>query len=256
LETERELAVDGITSVKGYTMKDSNLNTILTNITYTGNLLLQKEYIADPITKKRRKNRGELPQYFVPDTHEAIIDMATFQYVQNEMARRKQLGALANPHIPTSALTSKVKCGNCGANFRRRTENGKYKTWKCATKDNKGKAVCDMKLIPELALKAVCVEVLGLNEFDEDIFTKHIETVTAFEGNVLVFRFYDGMEVTKAWEYHSTARKDCWTPERRAAWGEYQKTRVYTEEQCKARSERAKARWATNPDSFKRRQEG
>ncbi|WP_322175974.1 hypothetical protein [Acutalibacter caecimuris] len=46
-------------------MRDSNIKLILTNITYTGNLLLQKEFIKDPITKHKKKNRGELPQYYV-----------------------------------------------------------------------------------------------------------------------------------------------------------------------------------------------
>lgn len=60
---------------------DSNIKKILTNITYTGNLLLQKEYITDPITKHRKKNQGELTKYYVENTHEAIIDKETFDYV-------------------------------------------------------------------------------------------------------------------------------------------------------------------------------
>ena len=56
LETERELNAEGITTKNGCRWADSNLKVVLTNITYTGNLLLQKEYISDPITKKRKKN--------------------------------------------------------------------------------------------------------------------------------------------------------------------------------------------------------
>ena len=98
-----ELNGEGITTKAGCKWCDSNIKVVLSNITYTGNLLLQKEYIEDPITKKRRKNKGELPQYFVENTHEAIIDMETFQYVQDEMARRRKLGALANVPLPTRA---------------------------------------------------------------------------------------------------------------------------------------------------------
>lgn len=61
LETEREFAAEGITTRDGKRWVDSNIKVVLTNVTYTGNLLLQKEYIEDPLTKKRKKNRGELP---------------------------------------------------------------------------------------------------------------------------------------------------------------------------------------------------
>lgn len=67
LETERELEAEGIRTRRGYVMRDSNIHNILTNVTYTGNLLFQKEYIADPINKKRKKNKGELPQYWIED---------------------------------------------------------------------------------------------------------------------------------------------------------------------------------------------
>ena len=69
LETEREFAAEGITTRDGKRWVDSNIKVVLTNVTYTGNLLLQKEYIEDPLTKKRKKNRGELPQFYVEDTH-------------------------------------------------------------------------------------------------------------------------------------------------------------------------------------------
>ena len=65
LETEKEFAAEGITTANGCRWVDSNIKVVLTNITYTGNLLLQKEFIEGPITKRRKKNRGEMPQYFV-----------------------------------------------------------------------------------------------------------------------------------------------------------------------------------------------
>ncbi len=99
LETEREFAAEGITTRDGCRWVDSNIKVVLTNVTYTGNLLLQKEFISDPISKQRKKNRGQLPQYYVEDTHPAIIDKATFDYVQEEIARRKELGPRANKSL-------------------------------------------------------------------------------------------------------------------------------------------------------------
>ena len=125
LETERELAAEGITTRDGCRWVDSNIKSVLSNITYTGNLLLQKEFIEDPVTKKRRKNKGQLPQYFVENTHEPIIDMETFQYVQDEMARRRELGALANKSLNITCFTGKIKCGFCGKSFMHNTRKNR-----------------------------------------------------------------------------------------------------------------------------------
>lgn len=143
LETEREFAAEGITTRDGCRWVDSNIKSVLCNVTYTGNLLLQKEFTADPISKKKKKNRGELPQYFVPNTHEAIIDKETFDYVQSEMARRRELGPLANKALNTSFLTGKIKCAFCGQSYmhsqrlnraKRTLQPEKMETWACGSR--------------------------------------------------------------------------------------------------------------------------
>jgi len=223
LETERELNGEGITTKGGFKWCDSNIRCILTNVTYTGNMLFQKEYIADPITKHRRKNKGELPQYWVENTHEAIIDLETFQYVQDEMARRRELGALANKSLNITCFTGKIKCGICGKSFMHSTrknratitttyeaDQGRYVTWVCGTRKQRGNG-CTAKEIPEKILKQVCTEVLGLDEFNGAVFAERLERIDVPADGTLVFHFYDGTEVTKGWE--STAKKDCWTEE-------------------------------------------
>lgn len=193
---------------------------VLTNITYTGNLLLQKEFIEDPITKRRKKNRGELPQYYVEDTHEAIIDMETFQYVQEEMARRKELGAFANKSLNITCFTSKLKCSKCGSSYVRnqRSNRTKYTStygdtivaWGCGTTKKKG-GRCSNKDIPERVLREACATALGLDEFDEDVFLERVDYIQVLEGQVLEFHFYDGTTALQEWV--STAKKDCWTDE-------------------------------------------
>ena len=225
LETERELAAEGITTRDGCRWVDSNIKSVLSNITYTGNLLLQKEFIEDPVTKKRRKNKGQLPQYFVENTHEPIIDMETFQYVQDEMARRRELGALANKSLNITCFTGKIKCGNCGKSFMHNIrknraqftttytdEDGMYTTWVCGSRKQKQKGEpCMAKEIPDKILKACCAEVLGLDEFDDEVFAERVERIDVPDGGILVFHCYDGTEVTKEWM--STAKQDCWTDE-------------------------------------------
>lgn len=84
----KELNADKLTTKKGYHWYPTAVQRILRNITYTGNMLFQKQYVADPITKVRKNNNGELPQYYVENTHEAIIDKSEFDSVQALMFER------------------------------------------------------------------------------------------------------------------------------------------------------------------------
>lgn len=84
----RDLNDEGITTRAGCLWSDFGIRTILKNITYTGNMLLQKGFVDDPISKRRKKNNGELPRYLAENTHEAIIDKSIFDAVQSEFIRR------------------------------------------------------------------------------------------------------------------------------------------------------------------------
>ena len=223
--TEKQLEEMGVKSYKGQHFGNTSIRQILGNITYTGNLLFQKEYTVDPISKKSRKNQGELPQYWVENTHEAIIPMEVYQAVQEEKARRRELGVFANWSINTSCFTSKIKCGRCGKSYQRSNRKGRkdpdanYTVWICGTRRKTGNAQCQNKDIPEPMLKEACAAVLGLDEFDETVFSEqinHIEIPAPYE---MVFYFKDGRIVPHRWQ--STMRKDCWTDERRAAKGRY-----------------------------------
>ena len=221
LETEREFATEGITTRDGCRWVDSNIKVVLSNITYTGNMLLQKEYIADPISKKRKKNHGELPQYYVENTHEAIIPMETFQYVQDEMARRRKLGAFANKSLNITCFTAKLKCEKCGKSYVRNTRKNRAKMtqlddqlvgWVCGSSKKKH-GECKAMEIPEYILRQKCAEALGLEKFDEDAFAKQIEVITIPEQGILNFHMTDGTLKTLTWV--STAKKDAWTEEAR-----------------------------------------
>ncbi len=219
LETEREFAAEGITTRDGCRWVDSNIKVVLTNVTYTGNLLLQKEFITDPITKHKKKNRGELPQYYVADTHPAIIDKATFDYVQEEMARRRELGCFANKALNLSCFSTKMKCGNCGRSYvRSARKRGSYVIWTCGSKKGRGES-CGARNIPEKLLKSVCADVLGISEFDDAEFSERVERVIIIGKDTMEFHFYDGG--TKFVKWKSDAKKTMWTTERKALWSEY-----------------------------------
>ena len=54
------------------------VESILTNEKYKGDALLQKTYCTDFLTKKMKVNEGEVPQYYVQDSHPAIVDADVF----------------------------------------------------------------------------------------------------------------------------------------------------------------------------------
>jgi site-specific DNA recombinase len=220
-QTEKQLDEMGIKSYTGGHFSNTSIRAILRQERYTGNILLQKTYVENHISHKTKINNGELPKYYAENTHPAIIDQETFDKVQAEIARRRELGVFANWSINTTCFTSKVKCCNCGASYRR------------SGKDSKGVSECHAKDVPEKMLQKYSAKVLGLEEFDEDVFLNEIEKIVVNGKDELIFHFYDGEIAAQKWK--STARTDCWSEERRKAWGEYQK--------CNKHAKGNKGRW-------------
>lgn len=189
----RKLTQEGVTSVNGNPISVSAVGDILRNVTYTGNTLLQKTFIQDPISKKKVMNTGELPQYFVQDTHEAIIDMAAFEQVQEKLARNKEMGRFPYNHTGRKyPFTMKVICGCCGRHYTRQLWNtsaiGKKRpTWVCTGKKAEKYRRCNSKNIPEVKLMEASAKVLGIPEFDEDIFFDKVESITVRGAHELLF---------------------------------------------------------------------
>ena len=187
------LTEKGITTVNGKLFSTSAISRILRNITYTGNTLLQKTFIQDPISKKKKMNKGELPQYFVENTHEAIIEMDTFQKVQEIFAYNKEAGKF--PYNRTGKMypfTKKVICSRCGRHYTRQlwntSKNGeKCPTWICTGKKAEKHRKCDAKNIKEEKLMKASAEVLGLVEFDEARFDEMVESSTVEKDGKLNF---------------------------------------------------------------------
>ncbi len=71
--------------------RERTVKNILQNEKYRGDALLQKKYSKDFLDHKMRKNTGEVPQYYIVGNHEAIIEPAVFDAVQNEIKRREEI---------------------------------------------------------------------------------------------------------------------------------------------------------------------
>jgi len=132
----------------------SNLQTILTDEKYCGDVLRQKTFIQDCISKKAIRNTGQLPKYLIQNHHDAIIDRAQFDAVQMELARRRAQRGSTRKSAPSGlgrysgkyALSGLLFCGECGTAYRRVvwTQHGEKRTvWRCCSRLDYGKKYCE-----------------------------------------------------------------------------------------------------------------
>ena len=116
----------------------ATIRSILSNEKYKGDALLQKSYTVDFLTKKKKWNEGEIPQYYVENNHEAIIEPAVFDMVQRELQAR-QPGE--NRHSGVRVFSGKIRCGECGGLYGSKVwhSNDPYRRviWQCNHKFDK-----------------------------------------------------------------------------------------------------------------------
>lgn len=190
------LNADGIPTRNGNRWIRPSIMRVLRNYAYTGNLLLQKTYRENYITKKRMVNEGQLPKYHAEGTHEAIIDLATFNAVQRELERRAETLTPKPPEKLVYPFSRRIVCGCCGKHYRRKvTPTGPI--WICTTYNTLGKAACPSKAIPETIL----MELTAGIDFNE---------IIAEHGNMVRVRSGDG-ETVLYWQDRS--RSESWTEE-------------------------------------------
>ena len=159
LEITRSLEEDKIKTVTGKdTWHPGVIERMLINEKYMGDALMQKTYTVDFLTKKRVKNNGIVPQYYIEDNHEAIIPKEIFYKVQEEKVRRASLNKSAvtrkankrkkekSKYSSKYALTEILVCAECGHPYRRQVWSKygqKTVVWRCENRLRNGvKATC------------------------------------------------------------------------------------------------------------------
>lgn len=201
---------EGHRTVKGREWRVSKVRSVLKNEKYTGDLLLQKCFVRDHVSKACVPNRGELPQYYVEEDHEAIVDKDVFETVQTMMAQRRAEYTHSKGH--ESAFSRKIRCSICGKNYRRKTTAYNV-VWCCSTFNTKGKKYCASKVIPEATLQAAAAEVMRLHHFDEANFESQIDHIEACPDNLLRFVFVSG--TVREYRWKDRSRRESWTDEMR-----------------------------------------
>ena len=161
---------------KNISFSKGMIMSMLANERYCGDAILQKSVTVDCIEKKRKKNTGEAPMYYVQNSHPAIIDRVTFNKVQEELARRRAKSPASTKSAITAtgkysryALTDVLICGECGTRYRRVTwsRNGvKRIVWRCISRLDYGKKYCkESPTVFEDKLKEAIVR--AINKFND-----------------------------------------------------------------------------------------
>jgi len=139
----------------------STITSILSNEKYKGDALLQKTYTVDFLSKTIKKNEGEMQQYYIENSHPAIINPETFDLVQNELRKRRPNRRQLNSNSPFAA---KIICSECGGYYGSKVwhSNSKYRNllWQCNRKYADGK-FCDTPHIREDELKPAFIQAVN-----------------------------------------------------------------------------------------------
>ena len=206
----KRLNADGIPTRYGNAWGKASIKAVLQNYAYTGNLLLQKYWRTDHLTKQDVPNNGEFPKYHITDSHEPIIPLRQFNAVQEEIKKRADKHTHPGVKRNTYPFSGMLVCSSCGKHYRRKvTKTGPV--WICTTFNTMGKAYCPSKQIPEITLISVAEEVVG----SMDAFPGDITEIRVENGNQLVFLYSDGKERVKRWQDRSRAVS--WTEEKKSA---------------------------------------
>ncbi len=185
----RELEGDRIKSCSGYTKwYDSTVKSILQNEKYKGDALLQKTYTVDFLSKKREINNGEVPQYYVEESHPAIVEPKTWECVQLEIERRKEYMVehymkAYDRNIDTSPFTGKVICGKCNHTFRRKvwcsSSKGNRYIWQCSERyKEKGVKGCGSGHIDDEVLSQAFIEAWNTLVNNKEVFIEQWKAVS------------------------------------------------------------------------------
>lgn len=139
LRIARDFNIEEVPTVTGAKWRDTTIRGMIRNEKYCGDLILQKSITKDEVTFKRKKNKGELPKYYIKDNHPPIVSRADFELAQKITEQRRLLKGLSSSVIAKQTnryvFSSKIICGCCGCKFKRVTYNppkaNKYIAWRC-----------------------------------------------------------------------------------------------------------------------------
>lgn len=150
------LAAEGIPTKRGATWQPGTVKAILVNVTYTGDVLLQKTIRVG--NSPRKKNDGSEDSYYVSDHHPPIISHEVYEAAQEALkgralGRKKGDGKSGNRY----AFSSRLTCGHCGHHLHRFSSAYEIK-WICTGHNSRA---CPQTPVPDLEVKAAFKSILA-----------------------------------------------------------------------------------------------
>lgn len=178
------------------------IQSILQNEKYKGDALLQKEFTVDFLTRKLKKNEGELPQYYVKEDHEPIISPWLFDYVQKRLKERSDV---PGRYSGVTVLSSKLECGVCGSMYTPRPwHSTSYNNlvWQCRNRTKKGQK-CPTHNVYDRLLHFVIHDAARAAAFKRDVPRMVSDIVTTIIGEDRaddVRQWVNAFKKRSAWE--------------------------------------------------------
>jgi len=146
---------------------------ILSNEKYVGDSLFQKSFTPSVLPFRNKRNHGEVDQYYISNTHTAIIDRELFDAVQ-EMVRRNKEEDAKKAKPKRYNFTGKIYCGYCGWAYKKRVQNG-IVYWVCSHDGSAGQR-CATKPISEEVFHKTFINFYNRLRFHENLILRSAVT--------------------------------------------------------------------------------
>ena len=200
---------DGIKPYMGKRWHTSSIYNILNNYNYTGDLILQKTFRENYLTKKKKTNHGEFDKYFIKEAHAPIVSKEVF--IKAMKIRKHRLSRInTNPNRKQYTFSGMLKCGICGRGYSHK--NTSYKeVWRCSFAVKRGVNECSSKQVPNDKVIEASKHILNMEHFDVDYFKSKVNWIEVMPDKLLVFHMKE--ESTKDYKWTQPSRKDVWTHE-------------------------------------------
>ena len=157
MDIVNDMIARGVKPPAGNRWKRLQLDRMITNEKYAGDVVLQKTYIENHLEHKQIRNKGEVPMFHVENAHAAIVDWHIFDQAQKIRSMRQVQNG--NSTYPYGEM---LRCPHCGKPLVHGSLNNFYYDgvkiqnggWGCYSEDGCGDYLIIQNVLDEALIKA------------------------------------------------------------------------------------------------------